>query len=339
MIIHAPNVHNGGGKVLLKWLINANKDLKTLIVDQRLEVGDMSALSSAVEIIRVKPTIFARLKAEYILFRKSKSNETVLCFGNLPPLLPLAGVVNLFFQNTLLLKASADLPKTQKLGIKLFIERVWLKWGMRHVQRAIVQSQTMKQKFGAEFPQIDVKVWPFYLDQKTTELNPAQQTKKYDFVYVASTAAHKNHQTLFEAWRILLAENLKPSLAITLEPQDTYFLQKVTELQKLGAQIDVRMSLSHQEVMELYSASKALIYPSLTESFGLPLLEAKAVGLPIIAAELDYVREYVDPVQTFDPKSALSIARAVKRFLKVNVNAETSPLLTPAQFIEKLSRN
>ena len=57
------------------------------------------------------------------------------------------------------------------------------------------------------------------------------------------------------------------------------------------------------------------IYPSTLESFGLPLLEARAAGLPIITGELDYVRDIVDPDETFDPNSPLSMARAVKRFL------------------------
>jgi glycosyltransferase involved in cell wall biosynthesis len=63
----------------------------------------------------------------------------------------------------------------------------------------------------------------------------------------------------------------------------------------------------------LYAQSSVLIYPSLFESFGLPLLEARQVGLPIIAAERDYVRDVVEPVESFDPESSSSIARAVLR--------------------------
>ena len=61
--------------------------------------------------------------------------------------------------------------------------------------------------------------------------------------------------------------------------------------------------------------SKALIFPSLAESFGLPLVEAQEFNKPILASELDFVRDVCSPVDTFDPKSSLSIARAVKRFL------------------------
>ena len=58
-----------------------------------------------------------------------------------------------------------------------------------------------------------------------------------------------------------------------------------------------------------------MIFPSTSESFGLPLIEATHAGLPILASELDYVRDVCSPVQTFDPTSPVSIARAVKRFL------------------------
>ena len=58
---------------------------------------------------------------------------------------------------------------------------------------------------------------------------------------------------------------------------------------------------------------------NLFESFGLPLIEAKQVGLPVLGSELDYVRDILNPEQSFDPNSPVSIARAVKRHLGMNV--------------------
>jgi hypothetical protein len=64
------------------------------------------------------------------------------------------------------------------------------------------------------------------------------------------------------------------------------------------------------------------------------LIEAHNINLPIIAAELDYVRDMVHPVETFDPKSPRSIARAVKRFLG---NQEPSlQVISANQFIDEL---
>ena len=75
-------------------------------------------------------------------------------------------------------------------------------------------------------------------------------------------------------------------------------------------------------------ASSALIFPSRTESFGLPLIEAMHHGLPILAPELDYVRDVVTPIETFDPSSPISIARAVRRFLG---NAEPTAQIHSAE--------
>ena len=50
------------------------------------------------------------------------------------------------------------------------------------------------------------------------------------------------------------------------------------------------------------------------------MLEAKKYNLKIVASELDYVRDIVDPVETFNPDSAISIARSIKRFLNIKQN-------------------
>jgi hypothetical protein len=56
-----------------------------------------------------------------------------------------------------------------------------------------------------------------------------------------------------------------------------------------------------------------------------------------MAPELDYVREVLDPKQTFDPESPVSIARAVKRFLGVDENP--LPLLDAKRFLAEIIGN
>lgn len=84
----------------------------------------------------------------------------------------------------------------------------------------------------------------------------------------------------------------------------------------------------------MYEHAKALIYPSTFESFGLPLIEARHAGLTVLAPELDYVRDILDPEQTFDPDSPISIARAVKRFMAVD--EQKSPLIDSSEFLNKI---
>ena len=52
------------------------------------------------------------------------------------------------------------------------------------------------------------------------------------------------------------------------------------------------------------------------------LLEARALGVPVLAPERDYVRDVCEPRQTFDPASPRSIADAVRRFLSPGFRRE-----------------
>ena len=46
------------------------------------------------------------------------------------------------------------------------------------------------------------------------------------------------------------------------------------------------------------------------------LTETSQFGLPVLASELDYVRDVIQPAEIFDPNSPVSIERAVRRFVK-----------------------
>jgi len=102
-----------------------------------------------------------------------------------------------------------------------------------------------------------------------------------------------------------------------------------------GLRIHTLGVLPHDQLLALYRESKALIYPSGFESFGLPLVEAKMAGLPVLAPELDYVRDIVNPVESFDPSSPISIARAVKRFL--NEKHSTFKLVDAQSFLNHVA--
>ena len=67
------------------------------ILDERLVVGE--SLPKGVREWRVKGTVFGRLKAERLVRSASQAGDTVLSFGNLPPLFRVNGRVVLFLQN------------------------------------------------------------------------------------------------------------------------------------------------------------------------------------------------------------------------------------------------
>lgn len=338
VFIHATNVHQGGGYSLLSALLELIKDSAqfSLCLDERMPLP--GGMEHSIPIKRVKPSVMHRLNAEWWLAQNVAAGDMVLCFGNLPPLFKLRGRTVVFVQNRYLV---GDMPLHGfpfKVKLRLALERLWISARMRNVDEFIVQTPSMKKLLGTRTRcLIPIRALPFVAKPDGYARSGIQpkMTKKneYDFLYVASGEPHKNHRKLVEAWSLLSEEGFFPSLCLTLS--ESHFSSLCEEIEVLrqrhGLKIVNAGELSHQDVIALYSNVGAVIYPSLFESFGLPLIEARQAGLPVLASELDYVRDMLDPEQSFDPGSAVSIARAVKRFM--GRDEQAMPLLDAAGFL------
>lgn len=341
LILHAPNVHIGGGAVLLTALLQtlvARNQKVIALLDERYP---LTIANNHLAVTRFSPTLMGRLSAEMTLHGIVQENDLVLCFGNLPPLFQLAAPVLLFVQNRNMLGLNALRDFGWRVGMRLGLERCWLRSRKHQVKRFLVQTESMcfhlKRYLGEN---IDVAVVPWILEPKpyarSHQVNNVVTDKLYDFIYVATADPHKNHQRLIEAWCLLAEQNIRPSLCLTIDdkktPEFSNWLSQQIAKYKLNI-INVG-HVSHAEVLQLYRQAHALIFPSQSESFGLPLLEARQAGIPILAGEIDFVRDIVDPEQTFDPTSALSISRAVQRHL--NQLQLPLQLHSPYEFIETI---
>ena len=67
------------------------------------------------------------------------------------------------------------------------------------------------------------------------------------------------------------------------------------------------------------------------------MAEAKSIELPVICSELDYARDIIDPIETFNPYSPVSIKRAVNRYLKRP--DEKSKVITPYEFMNIITND
>lgn len=324
VFIHATNVHQGGGRSLLVALLKALQDKAeyVLSLDERMNVP--MDMPYNVKIKRVKPTVVQRLVAERWLAQTVVREDIILCFGNLPPLFKLCGHTVVLIQNRYLID-DVKLDGFQlRVRFRLLIERMWLSRKMSNASEFVVQTPTMKRLLEIKTRgRVPVRVIPFVAEPngyaRSVSQPKAQKENNCDFVYVASGEPHKNHRRLIEAWCLLAEEGLYPSLFLTLNEVRFAGLCREIEVmrQRYGLKVENAGDLSHQDVFALYKKAGASIYPSTFESFGLPLIEARQAGLPVLASELDYVRDVLDPEQTFDPESAASIARAVKRFMGI----------------------
>lgn len=341
LFIHATNVHQGGGRFLLAAMLNIlPSSMKSILsLDNRMPIPE--GMAHSVQIKRVKPTLLQRFLAEKWLARSVTPEDIVLCFGNLPPLFKLRGRALVFVQNRYLIDDVRLSEFSFKVRLRLAIERLWLSTKMGHVDEFVVQTPTMKRLLEKRSAgKIPVRILPFLADlggySRTVPQPVMLEKKDFDFVYVASGEPHKNHRRLIEAWHLLAIEGLFPTLCLTLSETDSTDLCRWIDENKIkhGLKVENLGLLPHDQVKQLYRRVGALIYPSTFESFGLPLIEARQAGLPVLAAETDYVRDVLDPEQSFDPQSAMSIARAVKRHL--GFDEQPLQLLNADDFIKRV---
>jgi glycosyltransferase involved in cell wall biosynthesis len=343
--IYATNIHQGGGRALLSALLEAPRGLTNVValLDSRMPVPE-GVSENGLLIKRVIPSVIERFKAERWLANNVLSGDIVLCFGNLPPIFKLSGHTVVFLQNRYLIDDVWLNNFPIKTRARICMERLWLYTRMSNADEFVVQTPTMKRLLDAKTQgKMPVRMLPFMAKSsgyvRSVSSVKAQKKEMCDFLYVASGEPHKNHLQLIKAWCFLAEEGFFPLLTLTLDRvQFRTLCCEIEEMcRRYKLKVTNRESLSHDDIFALYETTDALIYPSTFESFGLPLIEARQANLPVLAPELDYVRDLLDPEQTFDPKSPISIAKAVKRFM--GFYEPPLPLLDTEHFIQNIFEN
>ena len=319
LILFAPGVHTGGGFVLIKNIIKYLKN-SLIFVDERLKLDNNNKSNTKVHIFH---SLLGRLIAEFkllIAYKKNKNN-IIFCFHGIPPFFIKKNKnIVVFLQNSLHFEKLNYSEYPLKTSVRLFFEKLLLRILIYKVGTFIVQTPNMKRlliegllKFKKE-KWSKIKILPLVPLKKKNIIT--KQKKKLDFIYVAEGLPHKNHKRLIEAWVELAKRNITPTLTLTIGNKYSDIIDYIEKKKKLhNLKIKNLGQISQESLDRQYEKTSTLIYPSYSESFGLPLLEASFYNLPILASELDYVRDVCNPEQTFDPKSHISIANAVKRFL------------------------
>jgi glycosyltransferase involved in cell wall biosynthesis len=115
------------------------------------------------------------------------------------------------------------------------------------------------------------------------------------FVMLGTIEPRKNHRTILEAWRRLGERRGSQAPRLVLVGQRGWECDDVlATLQQLESQpglVEVRPHCPDDELRQLLGTARALLFPSLTEGFGMPLVEALALGTPVIASDLPVFRE------------------------------------------------
>ncbi len=143
-------------------------------------------------------------------------------------------------------------------------------------------------------------------------------------LWVSHYADHKNLLTLLRAARILRDSDGPPfELLLTLDPagrNGQHTSMPAEELALLKALDGTARPVgvkNYEGTWQLYAQADLFVFPSLVESFGHPLVEAMAAGLPIVASDVRVHREICgEAAAYFSALDAHALAKTLRRLME-----------------------
>ena len=214
--------------------------------------------------------------------------------------------------------ASFLLPATQG-AVRAASRRLQIGRSVRHAVRIIVLSEAVRAELLRRFPAADAKtrVVPLGVGPPFREGVRIEPTHPV-FVSVATLERRKNLSGLLRAFARVLPRH--PAARLRLIGQPGNDLGRIrANLASLGLADNVTIEgrLADLDVAAAYRGATAVVYPSLDEGFGLPILEAMASGAAVVTSGVSGMREVAgEAALLIDPTRPDTIAEAMLKMIE-----------------------
>lgn len=197
----------------------------------------------------------------------------------------------------------------KKSWLKHTIYRLfWFKYPLKYIDIVTVVSQFTKEKLMEyfSFPEDRIRIIhdpikPIFkfVRKEAISSNPR--------ILMLGTGKHKNLNGLIEA-----AKGANYHLDIVGWPAD----DEVGKLKEYNISYTVYNRLTDQEVYERYIACDVLFFASFYEGFGMPIVEAQAVGRPVVTSNIGAMKEVAkDSALLVNPESPVEIRQAIDKLV------------------------
>lgn len=243
---------------------------------------------------------------------------------------------------------SSTLPKPIYL-FKNLIYRLVFRHAVNKSQSIIVPSGVVKNEvvgyFGITKDKVtvihegfDAGVWTgkHPLDiLKNNELTP----QKY-FTYVGSLYPHKNIEIVVRAIKLLVKHLGKDIKLAVIGPKNVFVEKFISFLRNEKAErlVVVLGFVKDTDISAVYKNSLGLIYPSLSEGFGLQGIEAMSSHTLVACSDIPIFKEiYKENAVYFDPTDPMSVAKKLEFIIKMQKKERESRINKSVKFIKKYS--
>ncbi len=201
--------------------------------------------------------------------------------------------------------------------LKYWAMRLVFRRSVRASRHLITDTEQVKSVLVERGYTAPAKVTAIHLGPPPLPSTPITTHPRDYLLYVGNLYASKNLRRLVAA--IPLLRQNHPELRLVIVGQaDVYAAQLAAYAAELGVSDAVTLTgfVTDQELADYYSHARLYVFPSLSEGFGLPPLEAMALGLPVAASNASCIPEVLgDAAVYFNPLDSTDMAQVIDKLL------------------------
>jgi glycosyltransferase involved in cell wall biosynthesis len=186
-------------------------------------------------------------------------------------------------------------------------------------ERILKRIKLDEKKIRVIYNGIDEKRFKIIDDLKTIVNTKVKYKLPGRFIlFIGNTAARKNALRVIESYTLYVSRTQNPLPLVTPGLPDEFIDERLAELKQSDKKrfFITPGYIDDGDLPTLYSLSTVFLYPSLSEGFGMPLVEAMACGSPVITSGTSCLPEIAgDAALLVDPTNVESIAGAIEKLL------------------------
>jgi len=148
------------------------------------------------------------------------------------------------------------------------------------------------------------------------EYHPGADPYELPFPYLLCVSNRKRHKNEFRTVEAFARADLADGMQLVFTGKPTVELADHIEQHHVTPRVHFVGVVPDSQLPSLYRSAEALVFTSLYEGFGLPVLEAMACGTPVVTANTSALPEVAgDAALLVDPTSVEQITEAMKQIV------------------------
>lgn len=193
---------------------------------------------------------------------------------------------------------------SEKKGEKSFVRKIYL-FFLKEYDKITCVGEKSYESMIKEFPELKdkivkinngIKIENFYYKEPNETLKRDLGYKNEDIVaiFISRLSHVKNHKFLLELMKRIDIPNFK--LLLIGEGEEKEILEKTVKSYRLNDRVKFRGFVKNEELIDYYSISDIVLFPSLSEGFGISIVEGLACKKPLVLFKNIYFEELAEGV-------------------------------------------